>query len=115
MNDTSDQASGARGQIDEQAGGPEGNHPAVEELTFEQRAIGDVVNPLEHIDSVFRRTGSRLRWGVAGVFLLVAALVLIAVLLLAVVALSATRVSVRNTNGESGLRYSFAAVGCDVS
>lgn len=75
MNNTTDQASGAHGQIDEQAGGPEGDHPAVEELTFEQRAIGDVVNPLEHIDSVFRRTGSRLWWGVAGVFLLVAALV----------------------------------------
>jgi multidrug resistance efflux pump len=45
------------------------------EQSFQERAIGNVVNPLEQIDSVFRRTGNRLWLGVAGIALLVAALV----------------------------------------
>lgn len=75
MNGASEDASTARGQVDEQALEPKPEQSGAEELTFEQRAIGEVVNPLEHIDSVFKRTGSRLWLGVAGVFLLVAALV----------------------------------------
>jgi multidrug efflux pump subunit AcrA (membrane-fusion protein) len=45
------------------------------EQSFKDRAIGEVVNPLEQIDSVFKRTGSRIWLGVGGIFLLVVALV----------------------------------------
>jgi len=45
------------------------------ERTFEESAIGDVVNPLEQINSVFKRTASRLWLGVAGLTALVAAVV----------------------------------------
>ncbi len=73
MNDSSDDTAITRGP---KAGQVLAEDPSdAEELTFEQRAIGEVVNPLEQIDSVFRRTGSRLWLGVTGVFLLVAALV----------------------------------------
>jgi len=71
-----DDASATRGQNAETTLEPREVQPATEEQTFEQRAIGDVVNPLEQIDSVFKRTGSRLWLGITGIFLLVAALVI---------------------------------------
>jgi len=78
MSDTSHESNARRGasagHVDERSRGDEGRQTTMEELTFEQRAIGDVVNPLEQIDSIFRRTSSRLWLGVAGVSLLVLAL-----------------------------------------
>lgn len=80
MTEPSNQSSTSRGialsEFNDPASRPNPDEATVEELTFEQRAIGDVVNPLEQIDSVFRRTGSRLWLGVAGIFMLVAALVI---------------------------------------
>ena len=48
----------------------------VVEESFEQRAIGDVVNPLEQINSVFKRTSSRIWLGVGGLALLVVGFVI---------------------------------------
>lgn len=66
---------GGLGQFDELFLQPSSDTGEVKELTFEERAIGNVVNPLEQIDSVFRRTGHRMWLGVTGILLLVAALV----------------------------------------
>jgi hypothetical protein len=73
-NPTPRRASGGLDQFDELFLPSE---PAVpeKELTFEERAIGEVVNPLEQINSVFKRTASRVWLGVGGLALLVAAFI----------------------------------------
>jgi multidrug efflux pump subunit AcrA (membrane-fusion protein) len=43
--------------------------------SFEQRALGEEINPLEEINAAFRQTNSRVWFGVAGMALLVTALV----------------------------------------
>lgn len=76
--DTTDEPTkgrGALGQFDELFLDDASDTKVEVEPSFKDRAIGEVVNPLEQIDSVFKRTGSRIWLGVAGIFLLVVALV----------------------------------------
>lgn len=83
MTDSTDsrgsRGSGGLGQFDEIFLEAESPKVEAEEVTFAERAIGNVVNPLEQIDSVFRRTGHRMWLGVMGILLLVVALVVWAV------------------------------------
>ena len=44
--------------------------------SFHERAIGEVTNPLEQINVTFKRTGSRIWLGVAGLALLVVGIVI---------------------------------------
>ncbi len=54
---------------------PESNPEKSTGQSFEDRAIGEVANPLEQVNSVFKRTGGRMWLGVGGLTLLVSALV----------------------------------------